>query len=189
MAKAETIGNITIHGTRKEREKAKKVLSKIRGLEDMPEPEARIKIQDAIDHHKLTATILYNHNTVWSRTRIIRNLNQIMKTGTLYDPRRPSYMPVGSMLRSPTIGRTILTQYFYQFLSGICGSIAHYNIRGWVYHYPTVESLKSFFKRNEYGMRVLDWIPGWYTDAKRIVEEIERTLFPFQTYLREKSKA
>jgi len=183
MAKSENFGKITIHGTKQQREKAKKVLAKIPNLEKMTEPKARLKIQEAIDKNQLKATILYNHNTVWSRTRIIRNLKQIMKTGTLYDPMRcPSYQ-MGN-----TIGRTILTKYFYRFLSGVCGSIAHHNIRGWVHRYPTVDYLKEFFKENEFGYRVLDWIPWWYTDARRIVEEIERILFPFQTYMREKSK-
>jgi hypothetical protein len=88
------------------------------------------------------------------------------------------------MLRMPVGGDPILSKYFYDFLHLHCGSIAHYNIQGWITEYPTLEDLKQFFKKNEYGKRVLDHIPVWMTDAKRIVEEIERQLFPFETYLK-----
>lgn len=116
MAK-ETISNkITIYGSPKEIAKAKKALTRIHGLEDLKEPEARLKIQHAIDKHKLEASILYKGNTVWNREKIIRNLKRIIKAGTLYNAKKPSYIPIGSMLRMPAIGETILSKYFYTFL-------------------------------------------------------------------------
>jgi len=74
------------------------------------------------------------------------------------------------------MGKTILTKYFYEFLSLCCGSIAHYNINGWVAEYPTVEDLRAFFQKNEFGHRVLDHVPEWKTDVKIIVREIESIL-------------
>jgi hypothetical protein len=175
---------ITIHGSRSEIEKAKSVLEGIPNLEMLKESDARLVIQEAIDQHNLTAGILYDGNSVWSMKRILGNLQTIIKNGRLYDKDKPRWIPIESMLRMPTGGKPILSKYFYDFLHLQCGSIAHYDIQGWIAEYPTLEDLKQFFKKNEYGKRVLDYIPAWETDAKRIVEEIERQLFPFETYLK-----
>lgn len=85
----------------------------------------------------------------------------------------------------PAIGDTILSNYFYKFLTNCCGSIAHYDIRGWVATYPTLDDLKEFFEKNEHGRRVIDAIPCWHTDAKRIVEVIEARLFPLRSYVKQ----
>ena len=55
---------------------------------------------------------------------------------------------------------------------------------GWIAKYPTLEHLKKFFKKNEFGHRVLDHIPFWYTDARRIVEVIEIQLYPLESYMK-----
>lgn len=136
----------------------------------MKEPGVRLQAQELIDKHHLKASILINGNAVWSKTRVLTNLNRIMKNGTLYneDQKKPP----------------ILSHYFYQFLHQVCGSTAHYNIHGWIHKYSTIEHLKRFFKKNEFGERVLDWIPKWRTDARVIVEEIEKKLFPFESYMK-----
>ncbi len=175
---------ISFRGHKGQKEKAQNILATIIGLNEMAEGEARLRIQELIDTHHLKAAILINGNSVWSKKRILRNLNIILKHGTLYDQRRPKWIPIGSMLRIPNGGKPLLSRYFYQFLTLCCGSIAHYNIHGWITHYPTVEYLKKFFKRNEFGKPVRDWIPAWQTDARLIVEEIEAKLFPFQTYMK-----
>lgn len=180
---------ISYRGHKKDKETAKEVLSRIPNLARMKEPEARLKIQDAIDEHGLKASILVNGNSVWSQIRILRNLDRIMKHGTLYGEKRVRWIPLGSMLYMPATPadfKPILSRYFYDFLTSCCGSIAHYNIYGWIHYYPTVDYLKKFFEENEFGKPVRDWIPGWHTDAKRIVEEIEQKLFPFQTYMKTK---
>jgi hypothetical protein len=112
---------------------------------------------------------------VWSKDRILKNLEQIIKHGTLYneDQNKPP----------------VLSHYFYQFLSLDCGSIAHYDIHGWVHKYPTIEHLKQFFKHNEFGKRVLDWIPSERADARAIVQAVEMRLFPFQSYMSQKNEA
>jgi len=143
---------------------------------DLSESEIRPRIQEIIDNRKLKVSILYNGNGVWSKQRIIRNLKQIVKAGVLYRENKPTYIPIGSMLRIPSIGKPILTKYFYEFLHLCCGSIAHYNINGWVAEYPTVEDLRAFFQKNEFGKRVLDHVPDWKTDVKIIVREIESIL-------------
>ena len=175
---------IRIIGNKKDVEKAEVALKSIPNLESLPEPKARLEIQKLIDEQKLRASILFDGNGVWSRIKIIRNLRRIINAGTLYDGKRPAFIPIGSMLRMPTIGKTILSEYFYDFLHLCCGSIAHYNIQGWVATYPTVDDLKKFFKKNEFGKRVLDDIPGWKTDARAIVVEIEGLLFPFETFMK-----
>ena len=174
---------ISYRGNKKEKETAKEVLSRIPNLRQMKECVARLKIQGAIDEHNLKAGILVNGNTVWSKNKILRNTDQIMKHGTLYGEKRVRWTPLGSMLYMPATPadfKPVLSKHFYEFLTLCCGSIAHYNIHGWIHHYPTVDYLKKFFQRNEFGKPVLG------TDAKRIVEEIEQKLFPFQTFIKTK---
>jgi len=114
---------ITIGGSKKHWEKAEELLKTIENLDLLYEGVSRLKIQQLIDDNKLKAWILFNGNSVWSKKRILRNLKQIMKHGTLYDGKHPSYIPIGSMLRVPSVGKTILSKYFYEFLHLCCGSI------------------------------------------------------------------
>jgi len=171
---------IRIIGSKKDVEEAAAAVKAIPGIDQLPEHKARLEIQKVIDEQGLKASVLFDGNTVLSMTRIITNLNQIIKHGVLYNKEKPAFIPIGSMLRMPVIGDCILSDYFYQFLTD-CGSIAHYNKQGWVAEYPTLEDLKAFFKKNEYGHRVLDDVPWWKTDAKRIVEAIEARLFPLES--------
>jgi hypothetical protein len=167
---------ITYFGSEKDISEAIAVLKQHEDdLETMKEADARLLIQTLIDEHHLHASILVNGNSVWSKERILRNLEQIMKHGTLYNQEDQSKPP-------------ILSKYFYQFLSLVCGSIAHYDLYGWVHKYPTIEHLKKFFKHNEFGKRVLDWIPIWHTDARVIVQQIETQLFPFESYMKSREE-
>jgi hypothetical protein len=154
-------------------------------IELLSESKARLEIQKVIDEQGLKASILFDGNTVWSMTRILANLKQIMERGALYDGQHPGYVAVGSMLRFPVVEKCVLSDYFCHFLSLCCGSIAHYNKQGWVTTYPTLEDLKAFFKKNEFGHRVLDDIPDWETDVKRIVEAIEARLFPLESIIKQ----
>jgi len=181
------LNKITYYGNKKAVEKAQTIIGMIENaesVESVPEPILRVTIQDLIDEHDLKATVMVNGNRVWSRKRILKNLKRIMEHGKLYDKRKPKYYPIGSLLKIPAGGKPILSNYFYEFLHLECGSIAHYNIQGWICMYPTLEHLKKFFLKNENGKRVLDSIPRWNTDVKRIVEAIEQQLFPLQSYMR-----
>jgi len=169
------LGQIEIFGTKNQIEEAEKALRTISEDVLKSEPEARLAIQELIDERKLKANIYYDGNTVWSYDRIIRNVKRIKKEGVLG---YASYRPIGYLLRIPTFdgGKPILSNYFYKFLHLCCGSIAHFDKAGWIATYPTVEHLKDFFRKNEYGMRVLDYIPTRQTDARRIVASIEEIL-------------
>lgn len=57
------------------------------------------------------------------------------------------------------------TDYLYHFFTLRCGSIAHYDKVGWFNCYDSVEALKKFFIRNEYGVPVLGSRPLWDYDA------------------------
>jgi len=164
------MAKITYYGSEKEIAKAAAILKKRRSLSRMNEAKARLVIQQLIDQHSLKATIHVNNNAVWSRKRILKNLRRVIKQGTLYNPDQD---------KPP-----ILSHYFYQFLNLCCGSIAHYDIHGWIHKYPTVEHLKQFFLKNEMGKRVVDYIPEWKTDACAIVRDIEIVLYPFLSYMR-----
>ena len=160
---------ITYYGSQKEIAKAVEVIEKRKSLKRKKEAKARLIIQELIDKHNLKASILINGNQVWSKKRILRNLRRLMKHGKLYNEKQDN--------------PPILSRYFYEFLHLCCGSIAHYDIHGWIHKYPTIEHLRKFFKKNEFSKRVLDWIPAWQTDARAIVEDIEKMLFPFKTYM------
>lgn len=179
--------NIKYHGGKKDVETAKKYVEKNCEAE-FSEEKARLKIQDLIDKYDLKVSISVNGNTVWSKKRIMQNLHRIIKHGKLYEKRKPRYYPIGSNLRIPEGGKLVLSKYFYEFLIQCCGSMAHYNIYGWVATYPTLQDLKAFFKKNEMGQRVIDFIPSRETDARNIVESIEIVLFPLQSYIRAKTK-
>lgn len=175
---------IRIIGGKKDVDKAEQCLKTIPDLESLEESKVRLVIQKLIEDNDLKASILFDGNSVWNSKPIIANLRRIMVHGTLYNGKKPRYIPIGSMLRMPAVGECILSDYFYDFLHLCCGSIAHYNKQGWVTEYPTVEDLKAFFMKNEFGHRVLDDIPGWETDVKRIVEMIMQELFPLQSFIK-----
>ena len=106
-----------------------------------------------MDSENIQADILFDGNSVWSKKKILRDIRKVKKQGM-----------------------NKLSDYLYKFLSLSCGSIAHYNKYGWISTYPTISHLQQFFRRNEYGERVLYHLPGWKTDAQQIVKEIEQEL-------------
>lgn len=163
---------VTYFGSEKDIQNAISVLKGQEKLEEMSEGKARLLVQELIDTHKLRATIMINGSSVWSKDRIIANLHSVIKHGILYNEQQD---------KPP-----ILSKYFYHFLSLECGSIAHYDIHGWIHRYPTVGHLKKFFLKNEFGKRVSEDIPERMTDVKAIVDVIEATLFPFQAYIQRK---
>ena len=169
---------VAIYGSQQDIDRAKEILtSKIPSLQSMNEPDARIVIQNLIDTENIKASILFDGNTVWSFNRIIKNIKRIKKAGVLG---YAGYIPIGSILSIPSYqgegAKPILSDYLYHFLSLSCGSIAHYNKAGWIAAYPTVDDLRRFFMKNEFGQRVKTHLPGWETDVIRIVEEIEHVL-------------
>jgi hypothetical protein len=164
-----TLVKITYHGSEKEIIKAVEIIKRNR-IKKLKETKARLKVQELIDKHKVTAIIMINETAVWSKKRIIDNLEAIIKHGTLYNHEDQSKPP-------------ILSRYFYEFLTSQCGSVDHYDIYGWIHRYPTVRRLKCFFKRNEFGKRVIDYIPENRTDNIKIVQAIERKLFPFEKFM------
>ena len=180
---------IEVKGQRKAVEKAQKVLApQLNQLEQMNEKDARLKIQDVIDEYRLAADIMVNGNSVWSKRRILGNVRRIRDAGRLYGEKTPHRELIGGVLYLPAKTDPILSKYFYEFLNQHCGSIAHYNIHGWIAEYPTLDHLKRFFRKNELGHRVIDYIPSYMADAKRIVEAIEMVLFPLESYVRSKRR-
>lgn len=179
---------IESHGQKKAVAKAEELLKTIKNLEEMDEPKARLKLQDLIDDNNVKATIMVNGNSVWSKKRILLNLQKIMRHGRLYGEKKPGRHLVAGVLWLPIDTDPVLSKYFYEFLHLCCGSSAHYNIHGWVAQYPTLRHLKDFFRKNEFGHRVLDDMPSWKTDAKRIVEAIEIQLYPLESYMKTRRK-
>jgi hypothetical protein len=80
--------------------------------------------------------------------------------------------------------KAVLSDYFYEFITLNCGSDEHYDKAGWIGMYPTLEDLKRFFLHNEYGKRVIEYVPGWKTDVHKILDTIEIRLFPLRSYAR-----
>jgi hypothetical protein len=144
---------ITLIGSAPKIAETSLLLNDISSLAQLQEPAARRAIQQCIDTHNIRTIIMFDGNTVWHKKRILADIRRVKTRGMLS-----------------------LTDYLYNFLSLSCGSIAHFNRLGWIATYPSIDHLRRFFRRNEYGQRVLDYIPLWKTDARVIVEEIEKIL-------------
>ena len=177
---------IRVIGSKKDVEKAVALVKAIPDLENIPfEYTSRKILQQLVEDNSLKAYISFDGNDIVNSKLILVNLKRIIEKGTLYDGKHPGYVAVGSMLRFPVVDKCILSDYFYNFLHLHCGSIAHYNKQGWVTEYPTVDDLRAFFKKNEFGRRVLDDLPHWASDYKRTVELIEKMLFPLENYVKQ----
>ena len=145
---------IAINGNERSVEQAETILLKsIPQLPNLPESQARLRIQDCLDHENIKADILFAGNSVWSKKRILRDIRKVKKQGM-----------------------EKLSDYLYKFLSLSCGSIAHYDRYGWIACYPTINDLRKFFMSNEFGESVLEYLPTWNTDAQQIVKAIEQEL-------------
>jgi len=109
MRKALTIDSrVALYGSEKNCTQAEIVLLKnIPQLPTLSESQARLQIQETIDHENIKADILFDGNSVWSKKKILRDIKKIKK-----------------------YGMNKLTDYLYKFLSLSCGSIAHYNCIG-----------------------------------------------------------
>ena len=129
------------------------LLKNIPDLPTLPELVARLKIQELLDSENLKIDIMLNGNSIWSKKRILKDIKIVKK-----------------------YGMSKLSNYLYKFLSLSCGSIAHYNRYGWINSYPTISDLKNFFRHNEFGQRVINYLPMWNSDARIIVQEIEQEL-------------
>lgn len=163
----------------------------LKQLNNVNEYKARIFLQDIVDNRDLYASILYRGSQIWSRKRIVNNLKRIQARGQLYNNKNVRWVRLNSHAYLPEVPKTfnpILSEYFYNFLILCCGSEPHYSRAGWIGIYPMLEDLKRFFMQNEHGKPVSDYVPGWKTDAKRVVEDIERTLYPFRTYVKQRWK-
>ena len=153
MASEKFNTQITISGSAADIALAKTYLSELEltGVE----AKDRLMIMETITTDKLNASILYDGNTVWNETKLLRNLR--------------------SMVRSNNMN--LMTKYTYDFFHLSCGSIAHTNKDGWLNEYPTIASLRQFFHSNEiFGISVLAHQPIWKTDAIHIVKEMNKIL-------------
>ena len=187
--------DIVLSGNKKQIAKAEGRLNPIISfISQLPEKEARIFLQDAIDEYRLYANIVYRGHVVWSRKRITRNLERVVKRGQLYDNKRNirvQWVRMGAMACLPKVEKNfkpLLNEYFYDFLVACCGSDPHYNRIGWIGIYPTLDDLKRFFTANEHNKPVSVYVPAWKSDVARIVEDIERMLIPFRSYIKAKQK-
>jgi hypothetical protein len=117
------------------------------------EPHIRKIIQEYLDHgdnYKLT--VLFEGNSVYAKTPLLRNLKAIVRANDM----------------------SKMNDELYHFFSLSCGSIAHYNRGGWIAEYPTVDALRGFFRRNEYGQDVLSYQRGY--DRVEVVKEMCKAL-------------
>jgi hypothetical protein len=99
--------------------------------------------------------ILYDGNSVWNVARLTKQFKTFVK---YYDYDH-------------------FTKYLYEFFHLQCGSIAHYNKMGWLSTYPTLDDLKAFFMKNEYGSEVQFYPPEWHYDARLATQQMTALLF------------
>jgi len=117
------------------------------------EAKDRLFLQDFIDGTGFEYDILYDGNSVYSYKRIMKDFKRYLNSGA-----------------------KDMSEKLYDFFNLNIGTISHYNKIGWMATYPTIDDIKDLFDRNEYGERVADYIPGWKTDVKRIVDDMQNLL-------------
>jgi hypothetical protein len=189
IPKSEKISrDISLSGNYKQIQKAKELLKPLLAtLPTVQESEVPVLLSKAIDEYQISASIMFRGHIIWSRRRIITNLDKIIEAKQLFrSTKKVRWIKVkeGYLPEVPKDFRPILDDYFYDFLVQVCGSNPHYNKAGWIGIYPTLEDLKRFFRENEQGVPVSKYIPAWKTDAERIVKDIETKLFPFRSYIK-----
>ena len=151
---SKTDKRIKLYGSTHEIDTAEELIERFYpNISRMNEGDARLELQSLLDTEHIKADILFDGNGIYSFDQIIKDIKRVNKNG------------MQSMINR-----------LYEFLSLNCGSIAHYNKAGWIDCYPTINALRTFFVRNEFGQRVYDNVPNWKTDVKRIVKEIEKIL-------------
>lgn len=166
--------DIVLSGTTEQVKRARKLLSPVVQVSQklplscsLSDGEIRIALQDLIDECHIKALVVHKGHRVWSRKRIMNNLQQIRNKGT-----------------------EGLGNYFYEYIKTVCGVKTNYfNRKAWIAAYPTVDAFGAFFLRNEFGQNVIEYIPEWKADARRIAADIERALHPFASYVRNKRKS
>lgn len=156
MRKKLTIDSrVEISGSPADVEHAEAVITtQIPDLAVKTEPQARLLIMHCVETYKIRIRwIMFNSNGVCNKQQILKAIRKVKRNGM-----------------------EAMSHELYQFLHLSCGSIAHYSKQGWITTYPTVYELRRFFQKNEFGQRVLDYLPQWRTDAREVVEAIERQL-------------
>jgi len=112
----------------------------------------RLVLQELIEKYNLTANIVYQGNGVTPLTRTINDLKAVIDANDM----------------------KVMSEHLYKVLSLRCGSIAHNNKEGWITHYPTVQSLARFFRKNEFGENIAYHTPNWNSDFKIVAQEMLR---------------
>lgn len=112
---------------------------------NIKEYEIRKYLQEQIDHFRLyNVSVLYDGNTIWSFDKTIRDFKRILNNGL-----------------------DSLTDHLYKFFHLCCGTIAHYDINGWIANYPSLSSLKPVVNNTQ---------PGWAYDRIKIITEMKKLL-------------
>lgn len=143
---------ITLYGNRKNVEKMEEAVNKIKDRLTGNESEDRLLLQrEVIDSAR--CNMLYDGNGVYSRKKILNGFKNIKKNGI-----------------------EAMSNELYEFFHLCCGTICHYDIHGWISRYPTIESIRDLFRKNEYGSSVYDDVPDWKTDVKLIIKDVEKLL-------------
>jgi len=142
---------IAIYGSACVIKTAEAILDTLDGLENQThgfrlinEGEIRIIIQNAIDTHKIKASILVDGNSVYPLKSTIKQYEQLMKSGTLEN----------------------MTEAFYKFLH-LNFDIAHYSRNGYIAYY------NNNFAVMKKTMLDKATTPGWKTDVRRILDHIQ----------------
>jgi hypothetical protein len=139
---------ITIYGSSKDISYAEKILEKFTMSDN--EFIDRQMISSLMDVYKVKAHVLYDGNSVYGIETMVNKFKKLFRSGDMNK----------------------LTNDCYNYLHLHCGSIAHYNKRGWICEYPTLGMLREFFKRNEYGDDVVSHTPSWYYDVIEINKQL-----------------
>lgn len=112
-------------------------------LNPQSEAEIRLLLQRKLDTlgFKYTSDfVLVNGNSVYSYVKIMAELLRIKKAGNTAK----------------------ISKYFYEFMH-LNFTIAHYDIEGWKYEYPTYKDVKNILEQAT--------TPYWKSDVKKILDD------------------
>jgi len=149
-------GEVSIYGKRKYAEPVLARLKRSRVPLDgsLYEGKVREKLHLIMDEKVFdNVSVLYDGNMVYG-LKLLKDLKNVVDNNDM----------------------KLMSDDLYELFSNCCGSIAHYSKSGWICEYPTVNSLRQFFIKNEFGDNVLAYQPTWAEDRKDLLKKMAKML-------------
>jgi hypothetical protein len=112
----------------------------------------RLVLQELIEKHNLTASIVYQGNTVTPLTKTINDLKAVIDSNDM----------------------NVMSDQLFNVFIFRCGAKRYDTRQKFIEQYPTVQSLARFFRKNEFGENIIYHVPNWNSDFKIVAHEMLR---------------